>query len=1182
MDRKTRSRKTGKIMLKILGWFAGIWAAILIIIQIVLSPAFLTKVLNGLADGYIDGKLEFGRVSASVFRHFPNVSVTLDSVSLTYPGDRFAQYDSTGVKSRLFRMGKGEEADTLASFSRFSAAINLASLASGKIHIPYAHLDRPRIFAKSYNDSTSNWNMLTASGEAGTQDEEETKTSSDMPEIVIGKLLLDNSPLIVYCSKQDTLSAAVRVEKLGITRHRRHYDFELHARTGVYMPSAGRLMIPIDVTATAAFPKDTVLSVAIRELDARIAGIPLKADADVRYMTDSLYIKASASIDDCKFSEVLKYCGKNIWEGAGEITTDAVLNMGMNIDGWYSLDGSRLPQFDIVLNIPDAGISHPGIGIDSRIGADIIADGSNPESVDIKVNDLHFNGKSMQFRFAGSADGLLGKDPVFDIDGNISASLDSLGKFLDPESGLKVSGILSAMGKGKIRMSQMDMYKFAEADLTGFIKSERIELSSAKDTLDVHIDSLDVILATTGNTRDTTVELGTRMLAIVASMDSTSIHYKQAITLTGKSLSLKAQNDAAILDPKDSSSYYPFGGRLEIGRLFLMDSDSSRVVIRNSDNIFKMSPSASDKKIPVLTLKSKNGAIRLSAAGNRLSVRDMDINATATKSSARRKQAARKFVDSLSREYPDVPRDSLFTFLRSRQGARAVPEWMSEQDFRKNDFDFKLDESLAKYYKEWDFSGDLSVKRISVMTPVFPLRTSISNFSGKVSNNEINLKSFTLKSGTSDISATGRLSGLQRALLRNGTLNLSLDLQADKLNFNELIGAYTVGAMYGKGDIQDTGNLDDDEYQKLVSIDTLENVAAESSLIVIPANLNADISFEATDVSYNKLEMGWAAADIKMKERCLQIRNTVASTNIGDLYFEGFYSTRTKQDLKTGFNLSLSEVTAEKVIDMVPAIDSIMPMLKSFKGLLDCEMAATAQLDTSMNIMMPTLNGVIRIGGRQLGLEETENLYKVLKLLKFKNVNSINIDQMSAEGIISDNTLEIFPFVLSVDRYSVAMSGIQNMDQSFRYHISVLKSPLLIRFGLDLWGDFDDFKFKIGKAKYKNAAVPVFSAAIDETKLNLSNAIRNIFSKGADEAVRENEKQAAINGQKEAINYENAATSQMEELSADETRQLEKEAEESAREAAPEDAEDGGNPAEGTEGDGSETETGQQKEADDE
>ena len=94
----------------------------------------------------------------------------------------------------------------------------------------------------------------------------------------------------------------------------------------------------------------------------------------------------------------------------------------------------------------------------------------------------------------------------------------------------------------------------------------------------------------------------------------------------------------------------------------------------------------------------------------------------------------------------------------------------------------------------------------------------------------------------------------------------------------------------------------------------------------------------------------------------------------------------------------------------------------------------------------------------------------------FKNKKTGSVADMSVSGLISNNRLEIFPFVLKIDRYTLAMSGLQNFDQSFKYHVSVLKSPVPFRFGINIFGNFDKWKFRIGKAQYKSTNVPVFTA----------------------------------------------------------------------------------------------------------
>jgi hypothetical protein len=263
---------------------------------------------------------------------------------------------------------------------------------------------------------------------------------------------------------------------------------------------------------------------------------------------------------------------------------------------------------------------------------------------------------------------------------------------------------------------------------------------------------------------------------------------------------------------------------------------------------------------------------------------------------------------------------------------------------------------------------------------------------------------------------------------------------------------------------------------------------------------------------------------------------------MGKAEFEGFYSTRTKKDIRTGFNFNLMDVTSEKVIAMMPAIDTIMPLLKSFSGLIDCQMAATASLDTCMNILTPSINGVVRIEGEDLTMKDNEVFSSLAQKLKFKNRKEGRIDKMTVEGVIKDNTLEVFPFILDLDRYTLALSGLQNMDMSYKYHVSIIRSPIVFKVGVDIYGpDFDNMKFKIGKPKYRTTDVPVFTAVIDQTRINLAESIRGIFEKGVEIAVKENERQDAINAHKENIGYVNAAEQEMEELTAEEQRQLEEE-----------------------------------------
>ena len=199
------------------------------------------------------------------------------------------------------------------------------------------------------------------------------------------------------------------------------------------------------------------------------------------------------------------------------------------------------------------------------------------------------------------------------------------------------------------------------------------------------------------------------------------------------------------------------------------------------------------------------------------------------------------------------------------------------------------------------------------------------------------------------------------------------------------------------------------------------------------------------------------------------------------------------------------------------------------------------EFDTNMNLLTPTMNGVMRITGEDLHFNDNPQLEKIGRMLLFKKPKRATIDTMRVEGIIKDNTLEIFPFLLKMDRWTLALAGVQNMDKSFQYHVSLAKTPLLLHLGANITGpDFDHMSFKLGKAKYRNTKIPSFSTAIDTARVNLLSSIRTVFTRGVRQAVSDNKaRQAAFMKERAKHKYErSAALDAIEPLSATEQKRI--------------------------------------------
>ena len=170
-------------------------------------------------------------------------------------------------------------------------------------------------------------------------------------------------------------------------------------------------------------------------------------------------------------------------------------------------------------------------------------------------------------------------------------------------------------------------------------------------------------------------------------------------------------------------------------------------------------------------------------------------------------------------------------------------------------------------------------------------------------------------------------------------------------------------------------------------------------------------------------------------------------------------------------------------------------MLRSFKGHVQFDVAAEARLDSGMNIRIPTLHSAVHIKGDSLVLMDGETFAEISKMLMFKNKKVNVFDSISVNLTVKDGNVTVYPFLVEIDRYRAAIGGQQGLDMNFNYHISILKSPLPFKAGVNITGNLDKMKFRIGKAKYKNAVTPVEIHKVDSTRMHLGSQIAERFKR---------------------------------------------------------------------------------------
>ena len=131
-----------------------------------------------------------------------------------------------------------------------------------------------------------------------------------------------------------------------------------------------------------------------------------------------------------------------------------------------------------------------------------------------------------------------------------------------------------------------------------------------------------------------------------------------------------------------------------------------------------------------------------------------------------------------------------------------------------------------------------------------------------------------------------------------------------------------------------------------------------------------------------------------------------------------------KQEL-CRFDFRLRKVNIGKLVDFIPSLDTIVPMLRSFKGMVDFDATAEAVLDSNLNVKIPSLKAAMHIKGDSLVLMDGETFAEISKTLMFKNKKRNVFDSISVNLTVQDGNVTVYPFLLQIDRYKAAVEELR-------------------------------------------------------------------------------------------------------------------------------------------------------------
>lgn len=1089
MEEKADTKQKRKSLWKrVSKWVLWTCACLILLIVLLLgavvwflTPERLTPIAEKYANEYLNANVEVGRVELTFWKTFPKLRVDVDRVSIT--SDGFAHLPEQHHATLP------QNADTLLSLNHFHGGVNIVSLLAGKIEIYDVELRQPMINLVQYDDSTSNFDIIPPS----TPDSTAT-SSGTIPDLSIDRFAIVDARPFTYTSVKDSISVGVTLSTTYLDGNNApKYEIAFNGDAKALLPpSIIEPDVPVGINGHVSWSPSTPYAITLNDFTIDIAELHSLINAEID-MSDTLTLNSmDFSVKQLPIDAMISHIPESYRTALPKLNTDLTINFGVKLTKPYTISEKSLPTFDLAIDVPTGnlqfGQQHKPLSIATNIEANII--GENLNASTITLNRLKINGVSIDISLNGTVSSIL-RDPLIKANFDGSLYFNNLPPIVLKQLPGEIHGRLSANTSMNMRLSHLKPKSFHKAKITG--QATLYDFTYIDSVTDFYTKETTFRFGSSDNFVKDNHRVDSLLTASIKIDTARVIYDGTRLTLSQLKAGVGCKN---IASSSDSTQINPIGATIKAARVNLRTDDSTRVRLRNISCNASLRRFNQDAKVPELNLLIEAQRMNYGDNLNRLNLREGNINITAHIKKRREMSPKMKArYDSIAQLHPDLSSDSILKMIRPKRRSRQALATNSDREM----LDFAVDSSTKDLLRRWNVHGTITAKRGRMFTPYFPLRNTLKNVNIDFTTDSLVLNNINYTVGKSDFLISGSVRNISRALTsrRGAPLYIDFSVRSDTIDVNQLAEAVFAGAAFAdksKDTAIDLTNIEDDDSIQS-AIEQMQDTS-QIAAVLLPSNIEATIRLRAHNVIYADMLLKRMRGIVMMRDGALNMHNLTASTDIGTVSLSALYTAPTKKELQFGFGLQIKDLQLNKFINMIPAVDSLMPMLKNFEGIIDADIAATTDIDSAMNIVMPSLNAAIKLHGDSLVLLDADTFKSLSKWLMFKNKKRNMIDNMTVEILVENSMLELFPFMFDIDRYRLGVMGNNDMAFNFNYHVSVLKSPLPFKFGLTVSGNADDMKIRVGKAKFKEKMVGERVAIVDTTRINLLNQIENVFRRG--------------------------------------------------------------------------------------
>lgn len=1008
----------------------------------------LTKLINREASANLNADVKVWNARFSLWSTFPRFYIEMDSidvVSRSLDGLDKAVLDSLPRNCRH-----------LMSLSGFKGSIDLVSLLRGEIKLGDVVARDFDLNLVAATPEVANYNIFPSSASIG-----------EIPHFSAQKIELVNPRSLRFFSLVTASDINVGLKRISIVRTRKRGDDYLLSLGGLVNARVNNIGLlngfPFGMEGRVKFDFNP-FSVKLSDYIVSFGDTKGKVNLDFEVGKEMKINRFTYQLQEFNFNDVVSYLPEGLIPELKSVRADIPLTVSARLTTPYKFSSAELPSVEADFRVENGRVSYKfdNTNVYSlhnvELNGKFCFDGKNRDGSYLTVPAFNVKGEGVDLRMGFTVNDIFSTPVVrFRIEGGADAGV--AGKLIKELNNYGLSGCLTAELDGNLSADDLQYGRMENVVMRGDVSVKDFKFVFPPSNMHGFVKYADFKFGGEAkNISGTSIDKG--LFDFVSVADSVWLSSgNMSANINGVKLS-SSTGRASKVYLASSRVRLPLNLDLATATVHLVDNQkSTNVRLHGLEAHGSMNMNQGSRELDNIALKIDGKEVKGMLDGSTLDFDNITLLAKAN-----------RILGSESFGGFDVPP----SWVADKKYDESIPH---TPRFLKADFTADIKSKLSS----WDGGMELKVDSGRLLTPAFPVMNKFRNLHLYASLDSVVLHRLNLQSQSSGICLAGRVDNLRQFLFSTGIspLKVRFDADLDTVQINQLAGAYERGQLVlGHPVVYDRKNSN-----ALVGSDTVA--------FLIPRNLIADINMSAKMTRYMNLKLENLDADIHIADGEVCAPKIAISSDFGNLLLGFSLNTGNIQDFGLKLKGGVTDVNLVNFFRNFHTLLLMMPQMKNLTGVLSADVDASMKYFPNMYVNIPSLYAGLGFHGNGLTVHQDPFIRKITRMLLIPNSGDIHIKNIDAKGVVVDNLVQLYPFDLEFENYSLRMQGTNNFSGDMYYHIGVNHSPVPFPFGINIQGNFSDPQVRFGGAKYKvNRGAQVSRSIMEHHEVNMVQMLR--------------------------------------------------------------------------------------------